>query len=197
SLRQECGARRQYVPSAQAWKKANEEYGAGDQEFRQKRLDQIVGNWGRFEPGQTQPAGTKAVVDFCFRNGKKVSFVAHAIKVAKLLHDVKAHPKGNPRQIDWQQTNPGKLRYRLVEKNQQQYLGDKAAAWDVQLKPRPAHVDDRITVTTPMDKPGAYLLTATMEDGNVSRIIVWVSDTVILKKRLEGQTYYYVADAVT
>jgi uncharacterized protein YfaS (alpha-2-macroglobulin family) len=67
----------------------------------------------------------------------------------------------------------------------------------VQLKPRPAHVDDRITVTTPMDKAGAYLLTATMEGGKVSRIIVWVSDTVILKKQLEGRAYYYVADAVT
>ena len=29
------------------------------------------------------------------------------------------------------------------------------------------------------------------------RIIVWVSDTVIVKKQLDGQAYYYVADAVT
>ena len=36
-----------------------------------------------------------------------------------------------------------------------------------------------------------------MADGNLSRIIVWVSDTVILKKQLDGKVYYYVADAVT
>src|SRR5262249_36868645 len=84
-----------------------------------------------------------------------------------------------------------------VEQNQQQYLGDKVAAWDLDLKPRPAHVDERVTVTTPMDKPGAYLLTAKMQGGNVSRILVWLSDTVILKKQLDGQAYYYVADAVT
>ena len=68
----------------------------GNDSYRQKRLDQIVGNWGRFEPGQTQPAGKKAVVDFRFRNGNKVSFEAHAIKVAKLLDDVKAYLKSNP-----------------------------------------------------------------------------------------------------
>ena len=36
-----------------------------------------------------------------------------------------------------------------------------------------------------------------MADGNLSRIIVWVSDTVILKKQLDGKVFYYVADAVT
>ncbi len=50
-LAQEYEDRRQYVKAAEAWKKAIEEYGAGHDEFRQKRLDQIVGNWGRFEPG--------------------------------------------------------------------------------------------------------------------------------------------------
>ena len=36
-----------------------------------------------------------------------------------------------------------------------------------------------------------------MADGNLSRIIVWVSDTAIVKKTLDGKIYYYVADAVT
>src|SRR5262249_5656941 len=62
---------------------------------------------------------------------------------------------------------------------------------------RPNHVDDRITVTTPLAKPGAYLLKGTMDKGNVSRIIVWLSDTVIVKKQLDGKTFYYVADTVT
>jgi uncharacterized protein YfaS (alpha-2-macroglobulin family) len=189
--------RRQYVKSAEAWKKAIAEYGTGREDRRQKRLDQIVGNWGRFEAGAMQPAGVKAVVDYRFRNGRKVSFEAHAIKVAKLLDDVKAYLKSNPGQLDWNTINVGNIGYRLVEQNQQQYLGDKAAAWDVDLKPRPQHVDDRVTITTPMDKPGAYLVTAKMKDGNVSRIIVWISDTVILKKQLDEKSYYYVADAVT
>ena len=196
-LAAEYADRRQYVKSAQAWKQAIAEYGAGHDSFRTKQLDQIVGNWGRFETGEVQPAGKKAVVDFRFRNGNKVSFEAHATKVEKLLDDVKSYLKRNPAQLDWQTINLGNIGYRLVEQNQQQYLGEQVASWDVELKPRPEHVDDRITITTPMKKAGAYLLTAKMAGGNVSRIIVWLSDTVILKKPLDGQSFYYVADAVT
>jgi hypothetical protein len=110
--------RRQYVKSAAAWKQAIAEYGSGREAFRQKRLDQIVGNWGRFEPGETQAAGKKAVVDFRYRNGHKVSFEAYPIKVAKLLDDVKAYLKNNPGQVDWSTINIGNIGYRLVEQNQ-------------------------------------------------------------------------------
>jgi uncharacterized protein YfaS (alpha-2-macroglobulin family) len=193
----EYADRRQYVKAAQAWKKAIEEYGPGRDGIRQRNLEQIVGNWGRFEPGQVQPAGKKAQVDFRFRNGDKVAFEAFAIKVPQLLEDVKAYLKSNPGQLDWQKINIGNIGYRLVEENQQQYLGDKVASWTLPLKPRPEHVDERITVATPLSKPGAYLLTARLAGGNLSRIIVWVSDTVIVKKQLDGQVYYYVADAVS
>ena len=81
--------------------------------------------------------------------------------------------------------------------NQQQYLGRSVARWDLDLEPLPGHFDKRITVTTPLQKAGAYLLTAKMEGGNVSRIVVWLDDTVILKKPLDGQSYYFVADART
>src|SRR5438105_6997896 len=93
--------------------------------------------------------------------------------------------------------NIGNIGYRLVDRNEQQYLGAKAAAWNLDLKPRPNHVDDRVTVTTPLQKPGAYLVTAMMANGNTSRIVVWVSETVIVKKQLAGQVFYEVADAVT
>ena len=47
--------------------------------------------------------------------------------------------------------------------NQKQYLGGTVARWDLDLKPLPGHVDKRITVTTPLQKAGAYLLTARMD----------------------------------
>jgi len=189
--------RRQYVKAAAAWKQAVDEYGPGTNNYRQLRLDQIAGNWGRFEVGQVQPAGKGATVDFRFRNGKKVSFEAFSLHVPRLLDDVKAYLKSSPNRLDWNQTNIGNLGYRLVQQQQQQYLGDKVASWDLDLSPRPGHVDDRVTVTTPLQKPGAYLLLGRMAGGNVSRIIVWVSDTVLLRKQLRGQTYYFVADAVS
>jgi uncharacterized protein YfaS (alpha-2-macroglobulin family) len=189
--------RRQYVKAADAWKKAIAEYGPGPQNVRQQRLEQIVGNWGRFEPGEVQPAGRRAIVDYRFRNGTRVSFEAFAIDVPKLLDDVKAYLKSSPNHLDWVETNLGNIGYRLVEKQETKYLKGKVASWDLKLKPRPGHVDDRVTVGTPLEKAGAYLLTAKMADGNLSRIIVWVSDTVVARKQLAGQTLYYVADAVT
>ncbi len=194
--------RRQYATAAEAWKKAIAEYGPGKkqpgmEDFRQKRLDQIVGNWGRFEPGQVQPAGSKATVDFRFRNGDKVAFEAHAVNVPKLLDDVKKYLTGHQGQLDWQQFNIQDIGYRLVERQEAQYLGEKAAAWDMDLKPRPNHVDDRVTVTTPLLKPGAYLLKGQMAGGNLSRILVWISDTAIVRKNLDGKTLYFVADAVS
>jgi uncharacterized protein YfaS (alpha-2-macroglobulin family) len=189
--------RRQYVKAAEAWTKAIAEYGAGQNQKRQKRLEQIVANWGRFEPGQMQPGGKKASVDFRFRNGKKVSFEAFAIKVPKLLEDVKAHLTGHVGFLDHNALNVADIGYRLVERNEQQYIGAKVAAWDMELTPRPDHVDDRVTVNTPLQKPGAYLLTGRMANGNVSRIVVWVTDTVLVKKQLDGNALYYVADAVT
>jgi alpha-2-macroglobulin len=189
--------RRQYPKAASAWRRAIKEYGPGKDNYRQKRLDQIVGAWGRFEPGAVQPAGKPATVDFRFRNGTRVSFEAFAVDVPKLLADVKAYLKDRKGYLDYNQTNIQNVGYRLVELNQKQYLGARVAAWNLGLKPRKDHVDDRVTVTTPLSKPGAYLLAGTMAGGNTSRILVWVSDTVIVRKQLEGQYLYYVADAVS
>ncbi len=187
--------RRQYVKASLAWKQDIQEYGAGNNNYRQQRLDQIVSNWGRFEPTNTQAAGKSAVVDFRFRNGNKVSFEARAIHVGKLLANVKAYLQSNPNKLDWNKAQIANVGFRLVEENESQYVGEKVASWDLELKPRPEHVDDRVTVTTPLAKGGAYLVTGQMAGGNLSRIIVWVADTAILKKMLDGQTYYFVGDA--
>jgi uncharacterized protein YfaS (alpha-2-macroglobulin family) len=195
NLAAEYEDRRQYVKASLAWKQDIEEYGPGNPNYRQQRLDQIIGNWGRFEPTNTQPAGTSAVVDYRFRNGTKVSFEAREIHVGKLLADVKAYLQSNPNKLDWQKVQIGNIGYRLVEENESQYVGNKVANWDLDLKPRPEHFDDRVTVTTPLVKPGAYLVTAQMAGGNTSRIIVWVADTGIIKKQLDGQSYYFVGDA--
>ncbi len=93
--------------------------------------------------------------------------------------------------------NIGDIGYRLVYKDQQKYLGEKVASWDLELKPRPKHFDRRVTVATPLQKPGAYLLVGKMKDGNTSRVILWLDDTAILKKQLDQKAWYFVADALT
>ncbi len=187
--------RRQYVKAAAEWKAIIAKFGAA--EHRKNQLNQIVNNWGSFENAQLQPAGEGATVDFRYRNGKKVTFTAHAIKVATLLDDVKAYLKSSPNQLDWQQFNIQDVGHRLVVQNQSKYLGEKTAEWSLDLDPKPEHIDRRITISTPLQKAGAYLLVGQMADGNTSRIVLWVADTALVKKQLNGESWYYVADAVT
>src|SRR5207302_8893742 len=61
--------------------------------------------------------------------------------------------------------------------------------------PLPTHHHKRINVTTPLQKAGANLLTARMEEGNTCLIVVCLDDTVIVKKPLMDKAYYFVADA--
>lgn len=188
--------RRQYSRAAEVWRRAIEEQGP-EKKYRQQRLDQIIGNWGRFEPMGSQPAGSGATVNYRFRNGKRVEFTAQQIDIAQLLSDVKAYLKSNPKQLQWDEINIDRIGYRLLEENQQKYIGRQAASWSQDLKPREGHVDDRITVTTPLENGGAYWLTAKMADGNVSHMVLWVDDMILVRKNGSRQGMYYLADSVT
>jgi hypothetical protein len=150
--------RRQYPTAAKSWRTTILEYGKGNNNNRQRRLDQIVDNWGRFEPGHTQSKGQGAVIDYRFRNGDSVEFEAYPIKVELLLNDLKTYLKSNPSKIDYNKTNIGSLGYRLIQQGESKYIDKRVASWKVKLKPRANHVDDRITVTTPLSDSGAYLV---------------------------------------
>jgi uncharacterized protein YfaS (alpha-2-macroglobulin family) len=189
--------RRQYPRAAEYWREAVKRTEGDTRTHYQDRLNQVVGNWGQFEGMMTQPAGRGATIDFRFRNARQVEFVAHQIKVRELLDDVKAYLKSNPKQLDWQRMNVSEIGYRLVNENQQKYVGAEVARWKLELEPRENHFDKRTTVTTPLQKAGAYLLTANVAGGNTSKIVAWLADTAIVRKPMPDKSFYYVADAVT
>jgi tetratricopeptide (TPR) repeat protein len=189
--------RRQYERAAEYYRAAIELYTGDQRQQLQQQLDQIIGNWGQFESTMTQPAGRGASVEFRFRNAKQVEFVAQKIDVPKLLADVKAYLKSNPKQLEWQKLNVDELGYRLVQEKQQEYVGEEVARWKLPLEPRDKHFDKRITVTTPLEKAGAYLVTAKVADGNTSQIVLWLADTAIIRKPMADKAYYFLADAVT
>ncbi|MDF1666433.1 MAG: MG2 domain-containing protein, partial [Planctomycetota bacterium] len=179
--------RRQYPKAAEYWKKA------GDK----RRLAQIVEPWCQLNGGAAQVAGKGATINLRFRNGKKVQFTAKAIKLEKLLTDLKAYINSRPKRLDWQKMNLGNIGYRLVYQNQEQYVGQTAASWSLDLNPLAQHFDKSLTVTTPLQKSGAYLLEAKMDNGNTSRVVIWVSNTVMIQKKLDNAEGYFVADART
>ncbi|HVT26568.1 MAG TPA: MG2 domain-containing protein, partial [Lacipirellulaceae bacterium] len=197
SLAQLFENRRQYSRAAEYLRLAIQRTRGDVRGQLQQQLDQIVGNWGRFESVMTQPAGRGATVDFRFRNAKHVEFVAHEIDVQKLLDDVKAYLKSKPKQLEWNQLNVSDIGYRLVRDNQKKYVGAEVARWKLELEPREKHFDKRITVTTPLQKAGAYLVTAKIEDGNTSQIVLWLADTAIVRKPMPDKSFYFVADATT
>lgn len=194
--------RRQHARAAEYWKQAIEIANSSNKKLIEQRLKQIVDNWGRFEPNVAQPAGQGATVDFRFRNGKRVEFTAQKVDVAQLLTDVKAYLEANPRKLDWDQMQLENLGHRLVTQGQEKYLGEEVARWSLDLEPHDpssekAHFDKRISVSTPLQDPGAYLLTSNMANGNTTSIIIWLNDTAIIKKPLNEKSLYYIADANT
>src|SRR5262245_2419454 len=117
--------RRQYPKAADHWRQSIRQFGAGQNRWKQDRLDQIVGNRAQFEPVTSQPGGEGATVGFRFRNAKKVKFDARAIKVDLLLDDLKAYLKADPgNRIDWNKINLGNIGHRLVNENETKYLGE-------------------------------------------------------------------------
>jgi uncharacterized protein YfaS (alpha-2-macroglobulin family) len=187
--------RRQYNRAAGYWQL----YKRYDKTEANRHIEQILDNWGVFEPVSTQAAGRQPTVEYRFRNGKRVTFSAHRIRVDRFLEDVKRYIRSNPQRLDWNRININNIGWHIIDQNKSMYIGERVAHWNIPLKPDTRHWDRRMTVKLPeaLKRAGAYLVQAKMADGNTARIIIWVSDTVITKKPLSKEVMYYVADAVT
>jgi uncharacterized protein YfaS (alpha-2-macroglobulin family) len=186
--------RRLYDQAVDFW----EHYKKYNSSHARQQIDQILDNWGVFEPVGNQPSGRLPTVEYRFRNGSRVNFKAYRIRMATLLKDVKAYIRSHPRRLDRRKVEINNIGWRLVHENQTRYIGKKTADWDLELTPDRRHWDRRVTVKVPesLSRAGAYLLVARMQDGNPARIIIWVSNTTIIKKPLNQQVLYYLADAV-
>ena len=99
--------------------------------------------------------------------------------------------------FDLDQIELSEIGSRIIKSNEQPYVGPLVASWDLALEPKAGHLDRRIVVDTPLKKAGVYLLSARVADGNLSRIVVGVADTVIVKKPTPGGQYFFVADAIS
>ncbi len=193
--------RRQYDRAASYLTRSKQEYGDPGN-GKEQQLRQILGAWGQFEPVMSQPAGKGATVGFRFRNGRRVRFEAHEVLLPKLLSDLKEYlTSRTSQQIDWQRIDVNRIGLQLVTQNGQQYLGRLVARWEIDLDPPSGHFDKQITVSTPLQRAGAYFVTARMDGGNTSNIVLNLDDTVIVEKTVSrdstSNAYYFVADSRT
>ncbi|BDS06872.1 alpha-2-macroglobulin [Oceaniferula spumae] len=191
--------RRQHEKSAALLEKTIEQFPKSHSlKNRQKLLAQITGNWGRFEPNNKSfPAGTEASVDYVFRNAKSVTLVAREVDMTALVNDLWKYLEGNPLKLDWQTVRWNSLGNDLVNGKRKKYLGEEVGRRTHELKPRDHHWDTRATLSVPVKKSGAYLISAELENGVTTHTVVWLDASVIVKKDVNGGELYYVADAIT
>lgn len=189
-------ARHQYPAAAGLLKRQAEIAKSADtRKGLMKQRQQIVGNWMSFESLRAQVADQPATFDIRYRNGDSVKFTAHPIDVQRLLTDVKTYLESSPQKLDNNKLQVERIGYRLVEQDESRYIGNVVASWTTELTPPENHFDAEKTITTPLSKAGAYLLKAELEDGNETRIVMWLNDTAINRKRIDAGTLYFIADA--
>ncbi|MEW5735620.1 MAG: MG2 domain-containing protein [Thermodesulfobacteriota bacterium] len=185
--------RRQYDAAASSWKKSMDVFGTSD--FKRQRYNQIMGNWARFDPIGVKPAGANAELSLLFRNGTRARFAAREIRMDKLLSDVMSYLESNPKELSWDKLELNNIGYRLLDQDQEKYLGKSVAQWDVMLNPAPGHFDARAPVKVPFTKAGSYLISAAMDGGNTSYIVLTLAKAAIVKKPMEGKSLLFVCEA--
>ncbi|MCA9041614.1 MAG: alpha-2-macroglobulin, partial [Planctomycetaceae bacterium] len=173
-------------------------FGPGHNDHKKKSLEQIVGNWGEFQnENETQLPSQGGKLLYRFRNGKQVHFEATEIKLEELLKDCVAHLKSHPNELDPLKIQFENIGQQLIEGNQEKYLGKKVADWDLELEPLAGHYDKLQAINAPLNKAGVYFIKAKMQDGNETRIVLWMNDTIIASKQADKKSWYLVADAET
>ncbi|MCP4174371.1 MAG: alpha-2-macroglobulin, partial [Fuerstiella sp.] len=190
--------RQQYAQAAELLKQELRlTSGKQDRINLQRRIDQILKNWVQFQSVSIQPAGNGATFDIRYRNGSKIAFTARPVDIDQLLTDTKSYLQSNPGRVDYQKTRIEDVGFQLINNNQEKYLGRTIAKWNLNLTPPDHHFDALETVTTPLQKAGAYFVTGKINAGNEARMVIWVADTAITRKRIEQGTLHFVADAAS
>lgn len=174
----------------------------GQRRSIQQNLDQLTKPWGRLEGTMPQPAGEGAELRITHRNAARVELIAKRIDVEQLLADARATLQKDRREVEGMLLKLDQLGWRLIEENQSKYLTEQVAAWSVDLENAPQHRDAESVITTPLQGAGAYQVTVKPigtdgEAGAESKVVVWIADTVIIRKVAADGVLHQVVDART
>lgn len=169
----------------------------GEGKPREKLLVQITGAWGRFEPAKTVAAGTHPILPLVFRNTTSVKLTAAPINMERVLIDTKAYLESDPKELDWKRLQFEQIGSRLIQGKPGEYVGEVASAWESELKPSEKHRETHAEIEMPLDKAGAWWVTATLANGNTIHTIAWVVDSVLVEHARPGAQQWMLADAAS
>lgn len=197
--------RRQYSRAADMLRQSIERFGEPDSHKREE-LDNIIKPRGAFDPVPAQSAGQPAKFGFVFRNANSVAFTARKVDVDEILSDTKAFYRAaingqSPSFGGRKEQGPPSIEYLqqlFTEEKLDQYVGEPVASWTQELQPPENHWDRRLTITTPLDRAGLYVVDALLDDGaHRARCLVWIDDLAIVRKTMSNSQLVFVADAIT
>ncbi|MCC8108640.1 MAG: hypothetical protein LIQ30_06250 [Planctomycetes bacterium] len=191
--------RQQYDRAAEMWRERAKYPAEKRVPDAEEALRRIEGNVGALEPGPVAPAGKTTSLSYLFRNGKAVHFRARRLNERQLLNDVVLRMKQGDDSLyqNYSLRQPAMLGRRVVEADEDKYVGATVAEWDVKLDPLPNHYSRRVAVELPFNQAGCYLVEATMADGNTSRVVLWINDLALVRVATGTQRVYFVADAAS
>ncbi len=191
--------RQQYAKALLCWEQYANLRGTapGFLETAKQAIQRITGNSGVLESGPVAPAGSRTSLPYLFRNGKTVHLTAKRLDEKKLLMDIRSLLKGDAEKLfsDYSLHRPEMLGRRIVENDETRYVAETVAEWDVKLEPLADYYSRRADIPLPFTGAGCYLIEARMEQGNVSRLILWLADLALVRKNAAGSQILFVADA--
>ena len=190
--------RRQYPKAAAMLRQSIERFGDNNR-AKQMQLENIVEPRVAFDPVKHQPAGKPAELSLLFRNATKAEYTAWAVDIEGLFAATKAHYKKPEARrspnFGLQLSLPSSF---FLKAEIDQFVKGQVAKWDEVLEPRPNHWDRRITVKTPLDKAGLFLVEVRANgSAHKARCLVWIQDSVLSRKPGDAQQIYFLNDAVT
>ena len=191
--------RRQHEKSVKLLTSTIEQFpNSSSNKSRKKLLQQISGDWGRFENlSGAFPAGDEPSIDYVFRNATSVTLTVRPVDTEKMVNDLWNHLDDNPAKLEWELLRWNNLAEQLVNGSRKNYVGEEIARRTHTLKPRKHHWDARTSLSVPVKKTGAYLVSALLENGVTTHTVVWLDATVIVQKELKQGSLYYLTDAIT
>nr|HPN84405.1 MG2 domain-containing protein [Victivallales bacterium] len=184
--------RRQYEKAVECLKDAVSRFGKGN-----KELHQIIDDCGEFLPTSSLSALESQSLRIRYRNAKFAEFEARAINTELLIKDIKDYVRSNPKELKWEKLDLRDIGMRIINNDEDKYVGKKIAEWQVGLNPREGHQDRVQNIEMPFSKAGGYLISARFGEGNISRITLWLNDSVIVRKPGGSSMIYFCADSIT
>jgi alpha-2-macroglobulin len=169
----------------------------GEGKPREKLLAQITGAWGRFELTKTVATGTHPRLPLVFRNTTSIKLTAAPINMERVLRDTKAYLESDPKELDWERLQPEQIGSRLIQGKPGEYVGEVASAWESELKPAEKHRQTHADIEMPLDKAGAWWVTATLANGNTIHTIAWIVDSVLVEHARPAAQQWMLADAAS